>query len=230
MSRKLAILLFPLFLAGHTAMADAARLYHIENENDAVILRRYAEPVAFPLSDADKTIIAQLREAANHYKGVGLAAPQIGYARQIILIEINEQAAAIRSSTTESLPQQIYINPSYEPLVSTSITEDWEGCFSVDSVIGKVPRFKSIRFKYRNLDGHWIEREVEGFHARVIQHEVDHIRGTLICDRLTKDHIHGSPEAMKAQRIAELNDNQREIIQQLYRHSPQPVKSERKGQ
>ena len=216
MLRKTFMLLV-LFISG-VAMASLQDpkppFYEIENPDQAMVLRKYAQPVSFPLSDADKSIIKALCSAADGEAGVGLAAPQIGYSRQIVMIEIDQAAALLRGVDTLH-PRQIYINPSYEPTLDAQVVLDWEGCFSVNSLVGKVPRFDRILFRYQDIEGQWHHELVEGFFARVAQHETDHIRGTLMVDRLTKETTHGTREEMRAARLAELTPEQKALYQEL---------------
>jgi peptide deformylase len=107
--------------------------------------------------------------------GAGLAAPQIGVDLQVVIFGVE---ANPRYPNAEPVPQTVLINPELEP-IGEDMEEGWEGCLSVPGMRGLVPRYKRLR--YRGLDqyGGPIERTVENFHARVVQHEVDHLLGIL---------------------------------------------------
>ena len=192
----------------------AFKVYKLENEADTIILRRYADLVSFPLSASSEEVIEALCAAADTLGGVGLAAPQIGYPCQIVIVEVRPDAAALRANA-EPVNREILINPSYEPAPGSGRTRDWEACFSVDSLQGKVPRFDSIDARHQDRMGNWIKRRLTGFHARVVQHEIDHIRGTLIPDRLTQGELSGPMAQMKAQRLSEMTAEQRQLAEQL---------------
>ena len=143
-------------------------------------LLRVAEPVrAFdtPALHALVTDMFDTMEAAN---GAGLAAPQIGENLQLVIFGFSHNA---RYPEAPPVPRTVLINPVIEVLGSDE-EEGWEGCLSVPGLRGVVPRWSRIR--YRGLDplGQVIEREADGFHARVVQHEVDHLIGRLYPTRM----------------------------------------------
>ena len=107
--------------------------------------------------------------------GVGLAAPQIGVGLQLVIFGFE---SSDRYPDAEAVPQTILLNPMITPL---SGEEDlaWEGCLSVPGMRGEVPRFSAIRYQGQAPDGSPIDRSVSGFHARVVQHECDHLSGML---------------------------------------------------
>ena len=111
--------------------------------------------------------------------GVGLAAPQVHVSLQLIIFEVPTG----RSETEENIPLTILINPKI--LMLTKKTEtDWEGCLSVPGLRGKVERPKKIKYSGFDLNGNKIETIAEGFHARVVQHECDHLLGILYPQRM----------------------------------------------
>jgi peptide deformylase len=112
-------------------------------------------------------------QAAN---GAGLAAPQIGVNRQVVIFGTGELNP--RYPHAEPVPKTVLINPVITPL-SAALTEDWEGCLSVPGMRGVVPRFEHIRYTGFDPLGAPIDRQASGFHARVVQHECDHLIGTL---------------------------------------------------
>ena len=113
-------------------------------------------------------------------RGAGLAAPQIGVDLQLVIFGFNNND---RYPDAPPVPQTVLINPTITPLTETE-EEDWEGCLSVPGLRGMVPRFTRIRYSGFDAKGMAIEREVEGFHARVVQHECDHLIGRLYPTRM----------------------------------------------
>lgn len=108
-------------------------------------------------------------------QGAGLAAPQIGVDQQVVMFGFQRNA---RYPEAPPVPPTLLINPEITPL-SEAEEEGWEGCLSVPGLRGVVPRWSRIRYRGRDLEGAWIEREADGFHARVVQHECDHLFGIL---------------------------------------------------
>jgi len=122
-----------------------------------------------------KELIADMRETMIVAHGAGLAAPQIGVGLRVVIFgfEHNE-----RYPEAESVPYTELVNPVLTPL-GTEMEEGWEGCLSVPGLRGQVPRFTRLRYTGFGPDGRPIQRQVEGFHARVVQHECDHLDGVL---------------------------------------------------
>lgn len=112
--------------------------------------------------------------------GVGLAAPQIGVGRQLVVFGFE---ASARYPQAEAVPPTILLNPRITPLGDEEVS-DWEGCLSVPGLRGEVPRWARIRYQGFAPDGEPIDRTVEGFHARVVQHECDHLIGRLYPSRI----------------------------------------------
>jgi peptide deformylase len=120
-------------------------------------------------------LLADMRDTMAALDGAGLAAPQIGVGLQVMIFGIEHNP---RYPDAEAVPQTVLINPALTPL-GPELEEGWEGCLSVPGMRGVVPRFS--RLKYQGFDeyGKPIERSVDGFHARVVQHEYDHLIGVL---------------------------------------------------
>jgi peptide deformylase len=121
------------------------------------------------------SLIADMRDTMAHLDGAGLAAPQIGVGLRVVIFGVK---ANPRYPGVEEVPDTVLINPVLEPL-SDEIEEGWEGCLSVPGLRGWVPRWRSLRYAGRDEAGGRFERRVEGFHARVVQHECDHLDGIL---------------------------------------------------
>jgi peptide deformylase len=120
-------------------------------------------------------LLADMRETMAAKNGAGLAAPQIGVLQQVVIFGV---VANPRYPDAEPVPYTELLNPVITPL-SQERVEDWEGCLSVPGLRGVVPRFAHIRYEGVDPQGNPIRREVSGFHARVVQHECDHLFGIL---------------------------------------------------
>ncbi len=135
--------------------------------------------MAFPVknfsTNALKVLVDDMFDTMDAAGGVGLAAPQIGVGLQVVIFGFEQNE---RYPDAESVPQTILINPLITPL-SNDEALDWEGCLSLPGMRGEVPRFTQIRYQGFGPDGRVIDRTVEGFHARVVQHECDHLIGKL---------------------------------------------------
>lgn len=140
-------------------------------------LLRIAPPVPEHMlgSTELQQLIDDMFETMRHVGGVGLAAPQIGIDLQLVIFGFERSE---RYPDAEPVPQTILLNPVITP-TSSEIEDGWEGCLSVPGLRGVVPRFARIRYSGFDPYGDPIEREAGGFHARVVQHEVDHLLGKL---------------------------------------------------
>lgn len=138
-------------------------------------LLRIAQPVqAFDTPELH-ALIADMFDTMRAAQGAGLAAPQIGVDLAVVIFGFGRNA---RYPDAPPVPETVLINPSIEPLSDVE-EEGWEGCLSVPGLRAVVPRFARIRYRGVDAAGEPIEREAEGFHARVVQHECDHLIGTL---------------------------------------------------
>ena len=122
-----------------------------------------------------RELIADLRDTMAHLNGAGLAAPQIGVPLRVVIFGVTRNP---RYPDAEEVPDTVLINPVITPL-GEEMEEDWEGCLSVPGLRGVVQRFKRLRYQGSDESGLPIDRSVEGFHARVVQHECDHLDGIL---------------------------------------------------
>jgi peptide deformylase len=120
-------------------------------------------------------LIVDMHDTMRALNGAGLAAPQIGVGLQVVIFEV---VANPRYPEAENVPFTVLINPVLTPL-SETIEEGWEGCLSVPGMRGLVPRHAALRYQGFDAAGQPVDRSVSGFHARVVQHEVDHLRGIL---------------------------------------------------
>ena len=143
-------------------------------------LLRVAQPVeAFGTAEL-RQLIQDMFETMQAAGGVGLAAPQIGVDRQLVIFGFESSE---RYPDAPAVPRTILLNPVIEPL-GDEMEDGWEGCLSVPGLRGVVPRYRRIRYRGVDPDGAPVEREAEGFHARVVQHECDHLIGRLYPSRI----------------------------------------------
>jgi peptide deformylase len=138
-------------------------------------LLRVAAPVLDFRSPELPLLIADLLDTMHAASGAGLAAPQIGVDQAVVVFGFEHNP---RYPDAEPVPRTVLINPVIEPL-SDELEEDWEGCLSVPGLRGRVPRHTRIRYTGRDPKGGLIDRTASGFHARVVQHECDHLLGKL---------------------------------------------------
>ena len=143
-------------------------------------LLRIAEPVQDFGSAGLEALIADLDETMQAADGVGIAAPQIGVNLQLVLFGFKHSD---RYPEAPEVPWTVLINPVITPLGDEE-EEDWEGCLSVPGLRGLVPRWTRIRYQGFDAQGAVIDREATGFHARVVQHECDHLIGRLYPTRI----------------------------------------------
>ncbi|AKQ57136.1 peptide deformylase [Bordetella hinzii] len=143
-------------------------------------LLRVAAPVEDFGSPALGQLIEDMFETMIHAKGVGLAAPQIGVDLQLVIFGFERNP---RYPDAPAVPQTVLCNPVITPL-SDEMDEGWEGCLSVPGLRGLVPRYRHIRYQGMDPDGRAIDREASDFHARVVQHECDHLIGRLYPSRI----------------------------------------------
>jgi peptide deformylase len=139
-------------------------------------LLRLARPVTEFDSDAIHLLVSDLFDTMRAADGAGLAAPQIGVDLQVVIF--GTDAPNPRYPDAPLVPRTVLLNPVITPLGEEQ-EDGWEGCLSVPGLRGLVPRWRRIRYTGFDQYGDAIEREVDGFHARVVQHECDHLIGTL---------------------------------------------------
>lgn len=141
---------------------------------DPRLLER-AQEVAMPANDDLRALLDDMRDTMHAENGAGLAAPQIGVGLRVVIFGFDRNE---RYPDAEAVPYTELINPVWTPL-GDEMEEGWEGCLSVPGLRGVVPRYARLHYRGLSPGGEVIEREVEGFHARVVQHECDHLDGIL---------------------------------------------------
>ena len=154
--------------------------------------------VAAPVRRFDaalQELIADMDDTMRALSGAGLAAPQIGVSARVVIFELADNP---RYPHIEPVPYTVLVNPVLTPLGSEQ-DEGWEGCLSVPGMRGLVPRFRRLRYQGFDAHGAPLDRTVEGFHARVVQHEIDHLDGILFPQRVRDLRNFGFEDALTGQ-------------------------------
>ncbi|PPR78308.1 MAG: Peptide deformylase [Alphaproteobacteria bacterium MarineAlpha2_Bin1] len=144
------------------------------------ILRKKSQEIVDPRSDSTKYLLDDMIETLEDIQGLGLAAPQVHVSKRLVIFYSPDE-----KSNHNDMSLSILINPIIEPLGS-EIDYDWEGCLSVPGLRGLVPRYNKIRYSGFNQEGEFFDKVVDGLHARVVQHECDHLDGILYVQRMDK--------------------------------------------
>ncbi|MFZ1099800.1 MAG: peptide deformylase [Steroidobacteraceae bacterium] len=158
------------------------------------LLRAVAAPVT-RFDDELVSLVADMDETMRHLSGAGIAAPQIGVSLRVVIFELKDNP---RYPHLTPVPYTVLVNPQLTPL-GTEEDEGWEGCLSVPGMRGLVPRFRRLRYQGFDVRGAPLDRTVEGFHARVVQHEVDHLDGILFPQRVLDLRNLGFEDALAGQ-------------------------------
>ena len=145
------------------------------------LLRERAKPVEQLGTPELEALVADMKDTMAAKNGAGLAAPQIGVGQRVVIFGV---AGNPRYPDAEEVPFTVLVNPKIV-LLTREVEEGWEGCLSVPGMRGVVPRYTKLRYSGFDEEGNAIEREAEGFHARVVQHECDHLDGILYPQRMT---------------------------------------------
>ena len=155
-------------------------VHEILKMGDARLLR-VAQPVQAFGTPELAALVADMHDTMLAANGAGLAAPQIGVDLQLVIFGFQRNE---RYPEAPAVPMTVLINPQITPIGDT-LVDGWEGCLSVPGLRGEVPRFARIRYTGFDLQGRPVDRKVDGFHARVVQHECDHLIGRLYPTRMT---------------------------------------------
>ena len=156
------------------AVRDVLRMGH-------PVLRERAKPVYQFGTPELRALLQDMQDTMAHKNGAGLAAPQIGVSQRIVIFGVDHNP---RYPDAEAVPFTVLVNPKIT-MLTRDVEEDWEGCLSVPGMRGIVPRYTKLRYSGFDIEGNPIERVAEGFHARVVQHECDHLDGILYPQRMT---------------------------------------------
>lgn len=162
----------------------------------ADVLKRRAEEITDFTDPELPVLVADMVETMIAAYGVGLAAPQINVPKRLVIFFVPAQ----RNNGVD-VPLTVMVNPIITPLTPET-NDDWEACLSVPGLTGKVPRYSSIRYTWQDVKGSFFEREAHGFHARVVQHECDHLDGMLYPMRITDMSTFSFVETLKSEASA----------------------------
>ena len=166
---------------------------------EPLLLRVAAEVTRF---DAElQGLVADMDDTMRALSGAGIAAPQIGVSARVVIFELKDNP---RYPHITPVPYTVLVNPLVTPLTAEH-DEGWEGCLSVPGMRGLVPRYRRLRYTGFDQYGAPLDRTVEGFHARVVQHEVDHLDGILFPQRV-RDLRHFGFEDALARRMTPMPD------------------------
>lgn len=169
------------------AILKIARMGH------PVLLRR-CDPVADPGAPEIRRLVADMIETMEDAPGVGLAAPQVHIPLRLFVFRVPGDRTAIDPDDM-AVGTSVLINPELVPIGDTRVL-GWEGCLSIPGLRAAVPRAARVRYRGLDCDGNVVEREVSGFHARVVQHEYDHLDGVLYPMRVTDFSMFGFNEEL----------------------------------
>ncbi len=160
------------------------------------VLKRVAQPIDDPGAPEVRRLVNDMLETLEDAGGTGLAAPQVHVPRRVVLFYVSTERAQRENGRedgedgedapdeAEEVPLTVLVNPTIEPLTEEMVVS-WEACLSLPDLAGRVPRYKAVRYRGLDLRGEEIVREARGFHARVVQHECDHLDGVLYPQRMT---------------------------------------------
>lgn len=145
------------------------------------VLREVAKPVERFDTPELHALVQDMKDTMAAMNGAGLAAPQIGVSQRVVIFGVKSNP---RYPDAEEVPFTVLVNPKIE-FLTKELEEGWEGCLSVPGLRGVVPRFTKLRYTGFDENGKPIDRVADGFHARVVQHECDHLDGVLYPQRMT---------------------------------------------
>jgi peptide deformylase len=145
------------------------------------VLRDKAKPVQAFGTPELLALVQDMKDTMAAKSGAGLAAPQIGVGERVVIFGVDHNP---RYPDAEEVPFTVLVNPKIV-LLTREVEEGWEGCLSVPGMRGLVPRYTRLRYSGFDEQGNPIERDADGFHARVVQHECDHLDGILYPQRMT---------------------------------------------
>ncbi len=179
------------------------------------VLRRKADPIADPASPEIAGLVADMLDTLADIGGVGLAAPQVHAPLRLVIFHIPPARAAAErykdaglEEESDGVPMTVLINPEIEA-IGEDVNQAYESCLSVPDMMGEVARYSDIVYRGQGLDGAPIERRASGFHARVVQHECDHLDGILYPQRMTDMSTFGYNDEMR-KFFAEQNEQESE--------------------
>jgi len=177
------------------------------------VLLRECEPVTDPGAPDIRRLVADMMETMEDAPGVGLAAPQVYHPLRVLVFRVPSGRAADDPDDSENgsppggnpIGNTVLINPTLE-FLGEERELGWEGCLSIPGLRAAVPRARHIRYRGVDCDGNMIERTASGFHARVVQHEYDHLNGVLYTMRMTDFRHFGFAEELERAAMAQRSE------------------------
>jgi peptide deformylase len=166
------------------------------------LLQQVAAPVERFGTPELRALVQDLDDTMRARNGAGIAAPQIGVSLRVVIFEVTQNP---RYPQAEPVPYTVLVNPLLEPM-GDARDDAWEGCLSVPGLRGVVSRHENLRYRGFDLEGNTIDRRVSGFHARVVQHEVDHLDGILFPMRVTDMRLFGFEDELFPDRATRPSD------------------------
>tara|TARA_R110000787_G_scaffold53084_5_gene124637 strand:- start:644 stop:1225 length:582 start_codon:yes stop_codon:yes gene_type:complete len=148
------------------------------------VLLRAAEAIADPGAGELRTLVENMVETMEDATGVGLAAPQVYEGKRVIIFKSPRERGEEEAASSDFSPLTALINPEFDA-IGDEMALGWEGCLSIPGITGAVPRYTRIVYRGYSPEGKPVEREATNFHARVVQHEIDHLDGVLFPMRMT---------------------------------------------
>ncbi len=170
-----------------------AKVLKIREIGDPVLFAKCEKIDIENINDEVLEDIEDLKETLNFTEGFGIAGPQVGISKRIVIIQVNKEKCTYKDA--EDVPTTVMLNPTWKPL-SDETDIAYEGCLSVPSMRGKVERYTNIEVTYYNQMGEKIVKQVKGFTARDIQHECDHLDGIVFLDKVAKPNGFATKEMM----------------------------------
>ncbi|HEY9164080.1 MAG TPA: peptide deformylase [Magnetovibrio sp.] len=173
------------------------------------VLKTPARPVEDPTDPEIARLVEDMIDTMDDAGGTGLAAPQVHVPLRLVVFTVYGDRDAAEGGEGAGVPLTVLINPEITPL-SDEMEVGWEGCLSIPGMMGQVPRYTHIRYKALDLNGKPFEREARGFHARVVQHECDHLDGMLYPQRIEDMSTFGFNEELR-QRVHDDDDEEMDV-------------------
>jgi len=193
-------------IAGAIAIFHTMAILKIARMGHPVLTRR-ADEIDDPFAPEIRRLLADMLDTLADADGTGLAAPQVHAAKRLVLFRIGGERAGDEPGD-DTVPLTVLFNPVVEPL-GDEMEPGWEACLSLPGMMGEVPRFTQIRYSGLDINGENLTRMASGFHARVVQHECDHLDGILYPIRMTDISRFGFADEMRALARAEAGDKAR---------------------
>lgn len=171
-----------------------AKVLKVREVGDPILQEKCQEVDVTKINNEILEIIEDMKATLEYGTGLGIAAPQIGVSQRIIVVGARKETIAYNEA--EDIPLMAMINPVWHS-IGQEVDSQYEGCMSVPSIRGKIERYKKIELTYYNERGEKIEKQLNGFFARLVQHECDHLNGILFIEKVKDSHGFATKEMIK---------------------------------